>query len=276
MRTPTRGLIVEKDENWVGIFSRAAQRSGISELVVCSNLQMVKEALRHARFDIAILEVCLDTEDDLNSDGVNALEEIRKSDGASTRCVLVTGSTGDLMERQADMQQKFGIDGAYMKEWYDKYKLINKLSELLGQDVEPLHWTSGMASLSASTTALVFESQLLGTLSPSGGISTLYNLTSRLLSAVIPLIAMHPFIPLEKAPGDVWIGLYWSRALATAVAVGLGPGIPWPNSKGDVPDYLQRMLPAGTVPELIESVRERNIQGKLWEIPGLARESFPG
>ncbi len=52
---------------------------------------------------------------------------------------------------------------------------------------------------------------------------TIYTLVSRLLSGAIPIVAQHPGHPLEIWPGDVSVGLYWSRALSTAVAVGLGP-----------------------------------------------------
>jgi hypothetical protein len=32
----------------------------------------------------------------------------------------------------------------------------------------------------------------------------------------------------------------------------------------------------GEVPDLIEELRERNIQGRLWELPGVGTDKFPG
>ena len=32
-------------------------------------------------------------------------------------------------------------------------------------------------------------------------------------------------MPMEKGPDGVWIGVYWSRALSTAIAVGLAPAV---------------------------------------------------
>jgi hypothetical protein len=43
-----------------------------------------------------------------------------------------------------------------------------------------------------------------------------------------------------------------------------------------IPERLRELLPAGVVPELIDRTRERNIQGRLWELPGIDRDEFPG
>jgi CheY-like chemotaxis protein len=278
VKAPTRALVVEDIETWVYILDRAARRAGASEVLVCENLQMVKDVLRSARFDIAILDVGLDPDDDLNSDGIRALEAIREIDGGGTRCVLVTGwQGGDRMDLQADAQQRFGVDWAYMKENYEAHAVIAKLSELLEQaPVRRLSQTTPMANLSASVEPFRFEGQLLGALSPNGGVQTLYSLVSRLLSSAIPVIAMHPAVPMEQGPDGVWVGAYWSRALAAAVAVDLAPAVGWPGDESNVPPDLVRLLPVGVVPDLIESVRERNVQGRLWELPGLDRDKFPG
>lgn len=278
MKAPTRALIVEDIDTWVYTLDRAARRAGASEVVVCENLQLVKDALRSARFDVAILDVGLDPDDDLNSDGIKALEAIREIDGGGTRCVLVTGwQGGDRMDLQARAQQEHGVDWAYMKENYEAHTVIAKLTELLEQaPARRLSQTTPMANLCADVEPYHFESQLLGALSPNGGVQTLYSLVSRLFSSAIPVIAMHPAVPMEKGPDGVWIGLYWSRALATAVAVGLAPAVGWQGDESSVPTDLLRLLPAGVVPDLIERVRERNVQGRLWELPGLDRDEFLG
>jgi ActR/RegA family two-component response regulator len=278
VKAPTRALIVEDIDNWVYTLDRAARRAGASEVIVCKNLQMVKEALRRARFDVAILDVGLDPDDDLNRDGINALEAIRDVDSGGTRCVLVTGwQGGDRMDLQAEAQQKFGVDWAYMKENYEAHAVIAKLSELLEQaPARRLSAMTPMQNLTADMEPWRFESLLIDGLSPNGGINTLYSLSSRLLSPVIPLVAMRPDVPMESGPGGMWIGLYWSRALATAVAVGLAPAAGWAGDEAAVPADLQRLLPEGVRPDLIDSARERNVQGKLWELPDLDRNKFPG
>ncbi len=277
MKAPTRALVVEDIEAWVYILDRAARRAGASEVVVCANLQMVKDALRSARFDVAILDVGLDPDDDLNSDGIKALEAIREIDDGGTRCVLVTGWQGDRMNLQAEAHQKFGVDWAYMKERYEAHAVIAKLTELLEQaPARRLSQTTPMASLCAGVEPYRFEAQLLESLSPHGGVQTLYSLVSRLLTSAIPVIARYPAKPMEQGPDGLWIGVYWSRALATPVAVGLGPATGWQGDESKVPIDLVRLLPAGVGPDLIESVRERNVQGRLWELPGLDRDNFPG
>jgi CheY-like chemotaxis protein len=278
VKAPTRALIVEDIQTWAYTLDRAARRAGASEVVVCSDLDMVREALRKARFDVAILDVGLDPDDDLNSDGVNALEAIRAVDGGSTRCVLVTGwQGGDLLDLHADAQQRFGVDWAYMKDKYEAHAVIAKLTELLEQALDRrLSQGTPMANLSADAAPLHFEDQLIGGLSPTGGVKTLYALASRLLSAAIPLVAISPDAPMEKGADGVWTGMYWSRSLSTAVAVALGPASGWQEDESIVPTNLVRLLSDGVAPDLIESVRERNIRGRLWELPGIDRDGFPG
>jgi hypothetical protein len=60
---------------------------------------------RSARFDVAILEVGLDPNDDLSSDGIQALQAIRDADGGK-RCVLVPGwQGGDPMDLEAKIRR---------------------------------------------------------------------------------------------------------------------------------------------------------------------------
>lgn len=278
MKAPTRALIVEDIETWAYILDRAARRAGASEIVVCESLQMVKDKLRSARFDVAILDVGLDPDDDLNSDGIKALEAIREIDGLGTRCVLITGwQGGDRMDLQAKAQHKHGVDWAYMKENYEAHTVIAKLTELLeNASARRLSQTTPMTNLGASMDSWRFEDQLIATLSPTGGVQTLYSLVSRLVSDAIPVVAMHPDRPMEKGPEGALIGMYWSRALDSAIAVGLAKAIGTQGDESNVPTYLERLLPADVVPDRIASVRERNVQGWLWELPGLDREKFPG
>jgi CheY-like chemotaxis protein len=277
VRAPTRALVVEDHDHWVYTLKRAARLAGASEVIVCRNLAEVREALRSARFDFALLDVGLDPGDDLNSDGIKALEAIRETDGGGTRCVLVTGwQGGDLLDLQAYAQEKYGVDWAFMKDKYEAHRLIAKLTELLeGASARRLSQRTPMENLSASMQPFYFEADLLNSLDPTGGVQTLYALASRLLSSAIPVMAMDPAKPMEQGGHGVWIGTYWSRALATAIAVGLAPAAGWPEAENAVLSELGRLLTANVVPELIESVRERNIQGQLWELPGLDRDSFP-
>lgn len=278
MKAPTRALVVEDIESWVFTLSRAARRAGASEIVVCENLEGVRDALRLARFDIAILDVGLDPDDDVNADGIAALEMIREIDGDGTRCVLVTGwQGGDRLALQSAAQQKYGIDWAYMKEKYEAHAVIAKLTELLEQAAAlRLSRTTPMANLGAGTEVFYFENQLVGALSPSGGVQTLYTAASRLLNSAIPLLARDPDKPMEKGPDGVSVGLYWSRALATAVAVGLASANAAKNGESELPEILRRCVPAGVEPDLIDHVRERDILGWLWELPGLDRDEFLG
>jgi CheY-like chemotaxis protein len=277
LKAPTRALIVEDIEPWVYTLDRAARRAGASEVVVCTTLQSVRDALRSARFDVAILDVGLDPDDDLNSDGIKALEAIREVDGRDTRCVLVTGwQGGDRMDLQARATQEHGVDWAYMKENYEARAVIAKLTELLEQAAERrLSRAKPMADLCGSLEPRRFENQLFEALSSDA--RTTYSVLSRLASYAIPAVAMHPSMPMQTGSGGVCVGLYWSRALAAAVAVGLAPAAAWQgDGESAIPADLARVLPDGVVPELIQSARGRKVQGWLWELPGLDRDKFAG
>ena len=276
MKAPTRALIVEDIGTWVYTFNRAARRAGASEVVACESLTEATEALRSARFDVAILDIGLDPDDDQNSDGIKVLEAIRQSDGDSTRCVLVTGwQGGDRMNLQSFAQQKFGVDWAFMKEKYDARSVIAKLTELLeGSTARRLSLATPMANLAANVKPFPFEAELLDALDPKGGVQTLYSLASRLLSSVLPLLAENPARPMEKGPDGIYVGVYWSRTLSAAVGVGLAPADRWPEDAAVVPASLSDLLPAGVTPDLLEDVRVRDIGGRLWELPGLDISSF--
>jgi ActR/RegA family two-component response regulator len=277
VRAPTRALVVEDVESWVGILGRAARRAGVSEVVTCEDLTEARDALRSARFDVAILDIGLDPADDLNTDGIKVLEAIREIDGDGTRCVLVTGwQAGDRLAVQSEAQEKHGVDWAFMKEKYDAQALIDKLTELLEKAAASRLGDTPMENLGAGMEPFLFEDQLLRALSPNGAVQTVYTLVSRLLGAAIPIIAKRPDHPMQTWPDGMTVGLYWSRALTTAVAVGLAPAAAWPDDKSVVPDSVRRLLPGGVEPELIDSTRERNIQGRLWELPGIDRDEFPG
>jgi CheY-like chemotaxis protein len=278
MTASTRALIVEDIDTWVSVFSRAARRAGASEVVVCENLHMVKDALLSARFDVAILDVGLDPDDDLNADGIKALEAIREADGDSTRCILVTGwQGGDRLSLQARAQNDYGVDWAFMKEKYEAHDVIAKLSELLEQaPARRLSVATPMANLSSGMEPFRFEGQLIEGIEPSGGVMTIYSLVSRLIRSAIPLVALNPRRPMQQGADGVYVGMYWSRALAAAVAVGLSATTAWrENDDSAVPAELARQLPPGAIPDLVESVRERNAYGWLWELQGVDRAEFP-
>lgn len=279
MKAPTRALVVEDIESWAFTLARAARRAGASEVVVCASPQQVQDALRVHRFDVAILDIGLDPDDDLNADGVAVLELIRKTDGGSTRCVLVTGwQGGDRLALQSEVHLRHGIDFAYMKEKYEALTVIAKLSELLERAPERrLAQATPMENLSARMDPpFVFDNMLLTALKPVGGMQTLFSLASRLVGSVTPLIALRTDKPMETGSDGVCAGVYWSRALGSAVGVALSPATPSSRDEsGPVPASLAHMLPTSVTPDLIESVRERNVVGGLWELPGLERNEFP-
>jgi ActR/RegA family two-component response regulator len=280
VKAPTRALIVEDIESWIYTLTRAARRAGASEIVECKNLQEVRDALRVVRFDVAILDIGLDPDDDLNADGIKALEAIREIDSDGTRCVLVTGwEGGDRMSMQAKAQQALGVDWAYMKEKYEAHTVIDKLTELLEQgSALRLAEKTPMENLRADVDPPYrLDDWLINALSPTGGVQTIYSLVFRLLSSASPLIAKRPSMPLEQGPDGACVGLYWSRSLGSAVGVALAPTAAWSGEDpAVVPESLARLLPPGETPDLNENVRERNIMGRLWEVPSVKRDEFPG
>jgi CheY-like chemotaxis protein len=275
---PTRALVVEDIDTWVYTLTRAARNAGASEVIQCTSLQAVRDKLRSYRFDIAILDIGLDPDNDVNADGIQALKAIREADGDSTRCVLVTGwQGGDRMALQSAAQLDHGVDFAFMKEKYDAPVIVAKLTDLLARSSERrLAQGTAMANLAAKMDPpFRFENWLLNALSPAGGIQSVYKLVPRLLNAVTPAVASRPEMPLEKGPDGISAGLYWSRALGCAIGVGLAPATAWAEIDDAVPAVLARMLPREVVPARIANVHERNIAGHVWEMPGIDRDQFP-
>jgi CheY-like chemotaxis protein len=276
---PTRALVVEDIDTWVYTLTRAARNAGASEVIQCSSLRAVRDKLRSYRFDIAILDIGLDPDNDLNADGVQVHKAIREADGDSTRCVLVTGWLGgDRMALQYEAQLDHGVDFAFMKEKYDAPVIVAKLTNLLAKSTERrLAQGTAMASLCAKVDPpFRFEYWLLTALSPAGGIQSVYKLVTRLLNSVTPAVASRPEMPLEKGPDGICAGLYWSRALGCAIGVGLAPATAWAGVDDAVPAVLARMLPREVVPARIANVHERNIAGHVWEMPGIYRDEFLG
>ena len=79
---------------------------------------------------------------------------------------------------------------------------------------------------------------------------------------------------MEKDPDGVCVGVYWSRRLSAAIAVGVAPAASWPEDVNATPEGLAHLLPAGITPDILEIMRERNVQGRLWGLPGLSRDNF--
>jgi len=274
---PTRALVVEDIDTWAYTLSRAARIAGASEVIRCPSLQAVRDMLRSFRFDIAILDIGLDPDNELNADGIRALEAIREADGKGTRCVLVTGwQGGDRMALQSKAHLDHGVDYAFMKEKYDAPVVIAKLTELLTQAPERrLAQSTGMASLSAAVDPpFRFERLLLDALSPTGGIKTVYTLVNRLLREVIPAVASQPGMPLQSGADGVCTGVFWSRALGCAIGVALAPAGAW-GDEAAVPAGLATMLPDEVVPVGITQAHEKNLAGRVWEMPGIHRDQFP-
>jgi hypothetical protein len=278
VRAPTRALIVEDNDTWAYTFSRATGRAGIAESVGCKSLQDVEDELRVARFDIAIIDVGLDSEDDVNADGIAALKLIRQSEGDETRCVMVTGwQGGDRMDLMSFAQQKFGVDWAFMKERYDARAMIAKLTEFLEEvSSRRLFFSAPLGCLGSSMESDQFEARLLSMISPGGGAQNLHSAVSRLVSSAFPLVAMNSDFPLTVGTDGVWTGIYWSRALASAVAIGLtATDSSGDDNNGPGAHFSPYESPDVTV-KLLEHVREGNIQGWLWELRGLSRDMFAG
>lgn len=278
MIAPSRALVVEDIDSWVYTLTRAARIAGASEVIRCPSLRAVRDTLLSYRFDIAILDIGLDPDNDVNADGIRALEAIREADGDSTRCVLVTGwQGGDRMALQSQAHLDHGVDYAFMKEKYDGPVVIGKLTELLAKAPERRQAQgTAMASLCAKVDPpFRFEAWLLDALSPVGGIPTVYTLVTRLVGSVTPAVASHPDMPLEKGADGICAGVYWSRALGCAIGVALAPATAWAGNTAALPAILARTLPDEVVPDLLAKDHERNIAGRIWEMPGIDRNQFP-
>lgn len=276
---PTRALIVEDVESWTFTLSRAARRAGVSEVHTCDSPAHVRSALGHVRFDVAVIDIGLDPDDDRNRGGQDVLAAIREKDGRSTRCILVTGWPGDFLDVQSEMAAKYGVDWAYMKDRYDGPTVVAKLAELLeGASRRRVEQSTPMAQLAASANQMRFEDSLLRsfTVPLRGDVTVLYALASELLDPITPLLARDVTAPMRALGGRSGsAGLYWSRALGAAVIVELSTSASRQEDEiEDVGAGLGGLLDLPHAPELLVQVRRANLRGRVWEVPGVERAIF--
>ncbi len=179
------------------------------------------------------------------------------------------------MSLQAEAHLDHGVDFAFMKEKYDAPVVTAKLTELLAKAPDRRRGQgTAMESLSAGIDPpFAFEHWMLDALSPAGGIRTVYTLVNRLLRDVTPAIAKQPNPPLEKGTDGVCTGVFWSRALGCAVGVGLAPTDVW-NGSAALPAGLAGMLRGEVMPDRITEAHERNLAGRVYEMPGIERDQF--
>ena len=113
-----------------------------------------------------------------------------------------------------------------MKEKYDARSVIAKLTELLeGSPARRLSQATPMANLGGNAQPSRSKASC-STRSPQTAGSRPSTRWRRGSSApVLPLLAEEPALPMEKGNDGVYVGVYWSRTLSAAVAVGLARAI---------------------------------------------------
>jgi DNA-binding NtrC family response regulator len=100
-------LIVEDEEEWRGIYERAA-RGSPQTVNVAADLASAVRLIDAAKFAVAFIDIGLDISDDGNVDGVRVMEKIRATD-PETSIVVITGRSGqDVLQITRDAIKKYG------------------------------------------------------------------------------------------------------------------------------------------------------------------------
>jgi DNA-binding NtrC family response regulator len=84
-----RILISEDTDLWQGIFTRLLTEAGYEVRSAKSRVQTHSELERYL-FDVVLVDICLDEEDESNTDGVENLKEVQ-SLGNGTQAIVLTG-----------------------------------------------------------------------------------------------------------------------------------------------------------------------------------------
>ncbi len=121
-------LIVEDEDEWRGVYSRAVDSRGSSRrIMVAEDLAAAKRLILAARFAVAFVDVGLDASDDQNVDGLQVMRWLRDT-GDGTSIIVVTGRSGqDALRIGRDAIKEYGAFNTVGKSTVTPAQLRNLL-----------------------------------------------------------------------------------------------------------------------------------------------------
>jgi CheY-like chemotaxis protein len=228
-------LIVEDEDEWRGVYSRAVDSRGSSRrIMVAEDLAAAKRLILAARFAVAFVDVGLDASDDQNVDGLQVMRWLRDT-GDGTSIIVVTGRSGqDALRIGRDAIKEYGAFDTVGKSTVTPAQLRNLLDGGLEAFRDSQEKRDGKAGGTAARDALrgqpadpagsqVWDLQVMEATGFKGSVDRFYQFLGDLLGSYLPVVGRRPGEPaVVDASAGLVHGDYWSRAQAGGIVVCFG------------------------------------------------------
>jgi CheY-like chemotaxis protein len=267
-------LIVEDEEEWRGIYTRAVGAQGSPQTVrVATDLASAERLIDAAKFAVAFVDIGLDVSDDGNVDGVKVMEKIRATD-ADTSIVVVTGRSGqDVLQITRDAIKKYGAYDTVGKSTVrpdDIRRLLKGGLEAYRNVAAPGRLTARDA-LSGDSPAQVWDDRVTRAIGYRGDFGVFYDFLGKLHGEYLPIV--------PRREGDRTVvdqerklvyGAYWSRAIAAPIAICVGAA---DEFEGAVKAALETLGNTGTA-RVKREQEGPGIKGGVFMLTGQDRDAF--
>lgn len=271
-------LIVEDDEEWRRIYSRAAKGLGMSAIRVANNLTEAQRLLDEMKFAVAFIDIGLDVDDDRNVDGLRVMEDIRAR-GDETSMIVVTGRSGrDVLPITRDAIKKWNAFDTVGKVPLEPADIIRLLED--GQRAFKQASSANRASvyqvLRGDVRAWDWDDRILRATRIRGGINRLYGFLDQLFGDYLPIVPRDPE-EATRLDSDVPLayGEYWSRAIGQGVFICFGHE-EFTERAVDVDDSVRLVLGRFKVGETLREVSAGAVKGFVFALPAELRTNFYG
>jgi len=270
-------LVVEDEDQWHGLYQRAARACGLESTVkIAMDLATAERLIEELRFSVAFVDIGLDISDDRNVDGLRVMEKIRAA-GDDTSIIVVTGRSG---------QDALSIARDAMKK-YDAYDAVGKSSvkpvdvrKLLESGLEAYKKTATVErrtardALLGTENVIMLDDQVMRATKFKGSAGSFYDFLAKLLDEYLPIVTAGDagHAQVDKESGLVY-GAYWSRAIAAAMAVCFG-------SASIMDEVIRtarqdsRLAGKYEVGGDVRELADFGIKGAVFLMPGYSREEF--
>ncbi len=267
-------LIVEDEEEWRGIYTRAVGAQGSRQTVrVATDLASAERLIDDAKFAVAFVDIGLDVSDDGNVDGVRVMEKIRATD-ADTSIVVVTGRSGqDVLKIARDAIKKYGAYDTVGKSTVrpaDIRRLLEGGLEAY-RNMAALGRMAARDALSGDATAHVWDDRVTRAIGYRGDMGAFYDFLGKLFAEYLPVVPRREggrtVIDQDR---KLVYGSYWSRAIAAPIAICVGAADEFDAA---VKAALESLGNDGAA-RVKREQEGPGIKGGVFMLTGLARDAF--
>ena len=261
-----RALIAEDMAYWQKIFRRSMEKEGFI-CDVAANLAEARELLPANCYTAALLDIRLDELDDNNEEGLLILSELATRD-PETAVLIVTGHGTVKIAREA--YKRYNAVDIYEKKEFDPKVFTEVAAELVSvhgkrKKEKSIDYIFPLKKVIFADYQL--EHDLLRILKPKGG--NLRDPFNKFLMPFFPLLPHKSHHGLQQLD-DGFAGVFWSRALGTAVHISLLAEKSAAHSEPDLNAYGDQVF----VEERLVSGSAAKISGQVSRLSGLTFADF--